>query len=163
MKAGITPVITDTHGFLYSAGSQELFIPVRNNGVLVGWVVRCFAEDGRKYDTITEDSSKFFGFYPSSGKKIVIVEDVLSALRVAPICDSITVLGVFLKPEALSVIANSGYEEAVIFLDGDNSQVKMAARRMATRLSPFLRTRIIETGKDPKLHTDEELRCLILT
>jgi DNA primase len=70
-------------------------------------------------------------------------------------------LGVSIKPQAIEAILKAGYEEAVVFLDGDNPQVRMAARAIAKRL-PFLRTRIVETGTDPKDYSKEELSCLIL-
>lgn len=162
-KARIPKNVASEYGFLWDETKQELWIPVKQMGVNRGWQVRCFEENGRKYDTITEDGSMFFGHHmvmEGSSDTVVIVEDVLSALRCSKFHDSIALLGVFLKPSMVQAISDRGYKNAIVFLDGDNTQVKLAARKIALRL-PFLRTRIVETGQDPKKHSDEELSCLI--
>lgn len=159
--ARVSPVITAREGIVWDLDSQELFIPIHNNGRRVGWQARRFDEDRRKYDTIREDKDNFFCHYTTGSKTLVLVEDALSALRCSEICDSIGLLGVGLSPAMLSAIMAQEYTDAVVFLDGDNPQVKLAARKIANRL-PFLRTKIVETGSNPKDYSKEELECLIL-
>lgn len=141
--------------------SEELFIPIMNDGRRVGWQARRFDGERRKYDTIREDKDSFFCHHTTGSSTVVLVEDALSALRCSEICDSIGMLGVHLSPAMLRAIMDKRYTEAVVFLDGDNAQVKLAARKLVTRL-PFLRTKLVETGKDPKEYSKEELECLIL-
>lgn len=161
LKARLTPARVEEEGFLWDEDSQELFIPIKQAGELVGWQARSFAGEGKKYTTIAEDKSKLFSHYVTGSNVLLITEDVLSALRGAEICDTLALLGVGLKPAAVVKIAQMQYEKCVVFLDGDNTQVKLAARKIAKRLS-FLRTEVVETGKDPKHHSKEELECLIL-
>jgi DNA primase len=74
--------------------------------------------------------------------------------------DSVALLGVAIKPEAIAKLLTCGYKRAIIFLDGDNPQVKMAARAIAKRLF-FLDVSIIETGRDPKEYSLEELKEML--
>jgi hypothetical protein len=159
--ARISPVIADAAGFGWDEGTQELFIPIHRRGELAGWLARRFDEDRRKYDTLTEDRSNFYSHHATGSKLLVLTEDALSALRCSEICDSMGLLGVAIKPAVITAILRGGYDEVVVFLDGDNPQVRMAARAIAKRL-PFLRTRIVETGCDPKDYSKGELECLIL-
>lgn len=103
-----------------------------------------------------------YGHYIKGTEVLTLTEDTISALRCSEICDTMSLLGVNIKPRMIEEIAKAGYKEVVIFLDGDNPRVRMAARKIAKRL-PFLRTRIVETGSDPKHYSPEELECLILT
>lgn len=161
LKARLTPTKIEEEGFLWDEASQELFIPIKHEGNVVGWQARSFAGEGKKYTTMAEDKSKLFSHYVTGSNVLLITEDVLSALRGAEICDSMGLLGVSLKPSAIVAIAQKNYDKCVVFLDGDNPQVKLAARKIVKRL-PFLRTVVVETGKDPKHHSKEELECLIL-
>lgn len=125
-------------------------------------MVRSFTDVHRKYTMFADDWSNMFGHFVRGSKVLTLTEDTISALRCSEICDTMSLLGVNIKPRMIEEIAKEGYTDVVIFLDGDNPRVRMAARKIAKRL-PFLRTRIVETGNDPKHYSREELECLILT
>ncbi len=148
---------------MWSDERNGLYIPVRQLGDLKGFVRRSFDTTAR-YKTLTLDKPSFFGYYSCSTgnrKKIVLVEDVLSALRVREVADSLALLTTSIKAKAVSLIAKGGYEEALVYLDSDNPTVKMASRDIVLRLAPFLPVRLIETGRDPKYETRETLAALI--
>lgn len=149
-------------GMCWSESAQSLFIPVKRKGEFAGWVVRGFGDDASRYRTWTDERDRFYGHVesPAPGGTVVLVEDVLSGIRVGKLADCIVLCGTNIRPAAIGALIEGGYTEAVVFLDGDNSMVRQAARKIAKRL-PFLRTRIVETGKDPKHHSDEELVSLI--
>lgn len=104
-----------------------------------------------------------FGHYlaatSSSKPTVVIVEDLISAIKCSQVVDSIAILGVHPSSYVVEKILKEGYKRAFVFLDGDNPVVRMKAREIGKRL-PFVETVVIETGKDPKEHTVEELREL---
>lgn len=163
-KAGLTRQQVEAEGFLWSDERNCLYIPVRQSGDLKGFVQRYFDTDEKVYRTLKLDSRQFFGYYRQGVDKptrsVVIVEDTLSALRVSEICDTLSVLGTNILPSAVSLILKEGYEEAIIFLDADNPTVRMQARRIASKL-PFVKTRFVETGADPKHYSKEQLTKLI--
>lgn len=166
LDARISPVIIADRGFMWSDSKAALYIPVQQEGdsafgrKIVGHAVRLFNPKG--YFTKTNDKDNFYGYYkaPVETDTVVLVEDVLSAIRVAEVVDSISLMGVHVKPAVLSRVLTGGYKRAIIFLDGDNPQVRMKAREAAKRLS-WLPTRIVETGTDPKRHSKEELDKLL--
>lgn len=160
-EARISGAQAEYVGILWSDSRQTLFIPIKRKNELAGWVVRTFGEDGRSYRILTDDKDNFYGHVVRMGegaprKKVALVEDALSGLRVGQLVDCIVLCGTSLRPSVIEALLTEGYEEALIFLDADNSVVRRKARAIAKRL-PFLRTRIVETGKDPKHHTDSEL------
>lgn len=167
MEAGITESVLIGREWLWSDSKECLYIPVwqedrtTTGHKVVGYVQRFF--NPKSYLTRTNDKENFYGYYVHSATDdtIVLVEDVLSAIRCSEVCDALALLGVAIKPTAITKLLTSGYKRAIIFLDGDNPQVKMAARAIAKRLF-FLEVQIIETGRDPKHYSLEELKELLV-
>lgn len=155
-------------GIVWSPHKQTLYIPVtQETSALgpkaVGWVLRRF--DPKSYLTLTNDSSAFWGLLrgPQGHSKpsgtLLLVEDMLSAHKGALVTDTLALLGVNLKPQALRFVMEEGYKEAFIWLDADNPNVRMAARKIAQQLP--IPTRIIETGTDPKAEPEHRIRQLL--
>lgn len=167
-KGGITPVIAEEHGILWSDDLEQLYIPVTQDTsifgpVALGYVLRRF--EPKRYLTLTLDKARFWGFLrwagvPLKKEPLIIVEDMISGLRCKEISDTMVLCGTEFKAGAVSLIVHEGYKEAVVFLDADNPQVRMKARQLAKRLS-WMNVRIIETGKDPKHYSKEQLENLI--
>jgi hypothetical protein len=168
-KAGLGPEDVARDGAVWSDTKQALYLPVLQETSafgqkLVGWVLRGF--DPKSYLTLTDQPASLWGLRrgpagrSGPGGTLVLVEDVLSARRVADVADALALLSVDIKPTALGWVARERYKEAVVFLDGDNSQVKLAARRLAQQLS-FIPVRVVETGQDPKALPKAELDKLI--
>lgn len=169
-KAGITLTQARDYGILWSDSRSTLYIPVKQEGfsvygpIVTGYVLRAF--DPKGYLTLSNDNDRFWGLlrasegHPEMKGTLVLVEDVLSGLRVQEICDTLILCGTELRPTALSAVIKEGYRKAIIFLDGDNPTVKMKARKIQKRLS-WLNPRIIETGLDPKLYPKSQLEKLI--
>lgn len=170
LKGGLTSVRCAEQGVLWSESKEKLWLPVKQHSKtttgskLAGYVERGF--NPKSYITRTDDKANFFGYYicdtPSviNNTKIVLVEDVVSALKCSQVVDSVAILGVHPKESAISCILNGGYKEAYIFLDADNPTVRMKAREIPKRL-PFIKCHIIETGLDPKEHPISDIQELI--
>ena len=163
-EAGLTTVIAEQRGFGWEESEQKLWIPVVQEGlsaygdVDVGHILRGFTP--KSYLTRTVDKTGFYGLYrgPESDT-VVLVEDVLSALRVAEHTDALALLGTSLLPRAFNTIITEQYSNAIVFLDGDNPTVRRNARKIARSLP--IDTRLIETGRDPKSYTPTELEELL--
>lgn len=157
MEAGFPP---SDHHAAWSEQQGALYVPVSNQREVVGYARRTF--DPKSYRPVTEDISKFFAWVRKPSATCVLTEDVLSCYRIARATpfDSIALMGTELKDGVKLALAQSDYQNVIVFLDGDNPIVRMKARKIAKSL-PFLRTTVVEDGRDPKRHTDEEL-CSIL-
>lgn len=167
-KSAITAGQAARWGFGWSEAKQQLYIPVVQETSAygpkaLGHVLRRFQP--KRYLTLTGDKDRFWGLLrgpePYSGRRgtLLLVEDMLSAYKAAGAVDTLALLGVNLRPSALAFILEEGYREAVVWLDADNPQVRLAARRIAQQLT--MPTRIIETLTDPKQESVETIRRLV--
>ena len=86
----------------------------------------------------------------------------MSAIRVSKFANVLALMGTWMCPEALAWIATNSkrFDEVVVFLDADNTIVRMKARSIARQIL-FLRTRLIETKTDPKHLNDKELEEIL--
>jgi hypothetical protein len=169
LKGGIDAAATSEYGFLWSDSQSKLWIEARQySKICTGWKVAGYVLRGfnpKSYLTRTHDKDNFYGYYiapPSviNNRKIMVVEDVVSAIKCSQVVDSIAIFGVHPKPSIVQRILMDDYDKAYIFLDGDNPTVRMKAREIPKRL-PFIKCEIIETGCDPKHLTKQQIEELI--
>lgn len=172
VEGGVTSVISDARGVQWSDSTGKLYLPVTQGSRIttghknVGWVERGFSP--KSYYTRVIDKENFYGYYPQVDAEVgvgnicVLVEDVISGWRCSEVVDTFSIMGVHPSPALIGRVLKERYREAVVFLDGDNPTVRMKAREIGKRL-PFVRTRIVETGQDPKSYSREELARLLLT
>lgn len=155
-------------GIEWSPSKEQLYIPVVQETMAlgpkaVGSVLRRF--EPKRYLTLTSDKDAFWGLlrgpqgHSGKGGTILLVEDMLSARKGALVTDTLALLGVNLKPQALRFVLEEGYKEAVVWLDADNPNVRMAARGIARQLP--IPTRIIETQTDPKSEPEQFIRNMV--
>lgn len=171
-KSGVAPDAALEMGAAWSPSSQSLLLPVWQEGPEVGeweevgWVVRGFAP--KRYHTIALAPDRFWGHYrahqrPQEAERLlVVVEDLVSAWRASWAgADALALLSTHLPPSAVAATAAERYDRVVVFLDGDNAGVRRQARSIARTLSFAPQVQVVETGEDPKHHTEAELRSLL--
>ncbi|MGH9992857.1 MAG: hypothetical protein ACREAZ_09460 [Nitrososphaera sp.] len=157
-RARITQEHCDRYGIGYSPSAQRLAIPVRAAGAIVGSVQRGFG-DGPKYLRFGR-GFPFVAESDSTDMSVVIVEDCLSAIRVADAgVFAVALLGTKLSEEAL--LALMGHEPYILWLDDDNPQVKHATAAIAQRLSQFGVVHVVRGKREPKLLSDGEIRGVV--
>lgn len=155
LKGGVSSVIAAEQGIQWSDSGNVLWIPARQYSRVTsgykdsGWILRGF--NPKSYLTRTNDKDNMYGYYPSSviTNTIVIVEDVISAIKCSQVVDAIAILGTHPKQAMIQKVLSEGYRKAFVFLDGDNPVVRMKAREIGRRL-PFVETQVVEVGCDPK-------------
>lgn len=94
----------------------------------------------------------------SDSNQLVIVEDPLSALRIASRIDSMPLLGSYLAPKRLNAVVGL-YRNLVFWLDSDKYKEARGMERRATMMG--LRARTIYTDLDPKCYIDKEIYELL--
>lgn len=172
-KAGIDPEdkallnkasIIPAHNFvgLGIFGEDGDVIAVQNRNLVAG---------KPKYESIVIDNeapllwySGYHGF-DIDFDTTVIVEDILSAVRVAKFAKSVAILSSTPSDKVLARICKIAKDtrKIVIFLDDDNLTVKKHQLQLMLRLQQsgnYVRM-ITGVGKDPKECSDEELRKLL--
>lgn len=166
LRGGVDAEKARHHGIQWCESGHQLWIPARQHSRVTtgykdsGYVLRGF--NPKSYYTRTNDKDNMYGYYVSDviNNTIIIVEDIISAIKCSQAADSIALLGTHAKPAVVEQILKEGYKKAFVFLDADNPQVRMKAREIPKRL-PFVECKIIETGSDPKYLTKEQIEELI--
>jgi hypothetical protein len=162
-KAGITKAERELHAIGWSEKRQRAILPIFMHGKLVAFQERRLLpnDNGPKYLTtrIKGVRHPLFQVGPNyHGGVMVIVEDILSAIKVGRVANATALLGVFLPDESTQYILRYKPALVLIMLDNDNTQVRVQQRKILRRLGAFVTTRrVFVNGRDPKLMSEAEL------
>jgi|TARA_Y100000310_G_scaffold216268_1_gene217313 DNA primase len=92
---------------------------------------------------------------------VCLVEDCLSAIKVGRYVTAIALLSSNYREHLSTIIAR--HDRVIVFLDNDNPTVQREARKIYLRVELLVKdVKLIRATKDPKDHTDEELRDFLL-
>lgn len=159
-RAGITEEEVREYNILWNPVTKLLLIPIYSEGKLVGYQSRSFEDNVSRYKTYTDNVNKMlFRSKKIEGDTVVIVEDALSAIKVGRVLPSISLMG--FKPSDGFMSAVKDYDKFFIWLDNDNKYVKLGQSELSTRLGIYGHTHVIHTDKDPKMHSEQEIRGLL--
>lgn len=149
VQGGLTPEKADEHGMRWHEPSRRLLIPIYDHaGKVSGLLARAVNGERPKYMMLQGSPGVHYP-KPSSGKRIVVVEDVLSAIA----CNragynAAAMLGTSLTPPEARHIG--AHDEVVVFMDPDNAG-DLGARSIRKRLSLYpCSVRIVRAARDPK-------------
>lgn len=163
LSAKLTFAEIEEEGFLWCPSIGRVVLPIMNNGYQ-GYIARLVEGDGPKYLASVSDKSKFVfhKLVNPDSQTCVIVEDVLSAIRLARSgYNAIALLGTSLTDEVLNTLLYNKYNKFIIWMDNDNPQVKMNQIKVRNTLSPYGDVSIIKTSTDPKTHSKSQIDKLI--
>jgi hypothetical protein len=163
-KYQITDDEVQKFGLGYSPKLRRVILPIYNEKGLVLYQARkLFKEDeGSKYNTVMKKGEYIYGYITGEGRSdsCCIVEDLLSGIRVSRFTDVVVLLSTNLNNKVINIL--SQYQEVRIFLDNDNTQVKLKQLQIQRRLELFVgNVRIIRSYKDPKEFDHIELGDLL--
>lgn len=144
-------------GLVYSPSRDQLIYQMGNV-----WQARNFREGSKSKNFTSGDVNECLHIYsiPREGLEptLVIVEDPVSAIRIAPQYDAMPLLGSHLATARLNALAGL-YERLVFWLDSDKLK---ESRGMAERAKYMgLSARTIWTAEDPKCYTDEQIQEIL--
>jgi hypothetical protein len=153
--------ITDA-GFLWVPERKAVYHPVRGpDGVFRGQVVRRYQDKQIwTYKAFSDDRRPLIAWYPGpqgfEQNHVVIVEDILSALKFSRFHNAVALLGTsFSDGAVLEIMQWSGRQ--YLALDNNATAKAVAA---ALRWSQLLDIRVIECKLDPKYWENEQLKEL---
>lgn len=158
-KAGLYhPEDWERYGIQYSPSLKRVVIPVYGTGgELLAVVARsCNPEVRPKYLT-SQIGNPIFRV--GKGDTLVVVEDLLSAIRVGKFTTSCAVLGTHLTDEL--VLTALQYPLILLWFDGDPAG-READKNFGDRLRSYgVRVLSIRTSKDPKEYCDDEIASIL--
>lgn len=163
-KYGITEFEANDNGVAYLPDEKRLMLPTVNyQGAITGWQERAiYPHQTPKYITrvlgnVSPSAQGHWVRSPAKSKGVVLVEDIVSAIKLSSEMDAVAMLGTKLRPEVRNIIAEN-YEEAYVWLDPDEAGFT-ATRSVCKELELFLETTHITSDVQPKEATDIEIRA----
>lgn len=91
---------------------------------------------------------------------LVLVEDIISGLKVGHISPTLTLFGSNIKLKRLATLKLLGYNEVIIWLDWDKKEYAIKAAQLAQSIG--LQARVIHTKLDPKDYNYEQIKEFLL-
>lgn len=159
-KAHISSELIEKYGIRYSRQLNRTLLPVIMNSQLIGLEARS-ATGLPKYLTYGT-KTPYLLFTNGPGNPLVIVEDVLSAIRISEYMNCIALRGTHLRKETLLLIWQLRPTQIIIWLDSDAPGQK-AVQNCKTKLEWAAPCSVLSTKKDPKCYGEAELYQYLTT
>ncbi len=163
-KGGLNHSDIKKYGFGYSPRMQRVIMPVYENKELVAVQARAINKGHEpKYlgQIRRNPRPAFHALHSEPTDTLVLTEDMLSACRVAKVCDAWSLLGTNLLPSVLAAVAETQHEIIALWMDEDDAGIN-ARRKMRNQLQITGKViQLIRSDRDPKKHSLDEMRRLI--
>jgi len=160
-KAGIRAKDIKRYRIGFSKSFGRVILPVYRKGKLI-WYQSRAVYDGQKpkYIQPSRDKSSvyFLGGTHKDMSRIIVVEDILSAIRVGNIAPTFCVLGTKLSTVQAEFL--SRYDMVTTWLDNDKAGIN-GARKIRQSLGLVTEVSNITTEHDPKFYSDEEIQEIL--
>ena len=172
-NAHIGKALIQQYGLTFYPQDDCVLLPVYSGSILCRVIRRSFGDTPYpKYYTVMHDNFHNGHAYVikcRSGKNntVVFVEDFLSAIRCAQWADSVPLFRTKLHDNVFVPVINRKphYTKRIVFLDNDNINVLKAQCKVQRRLDTVFDSRgtvVYRTNKDPKNHSETELKDIII-
>ena len=157
-KSGVTDNLIKLYKIGYIPELDRVYIPNYRGSTLIGYQTRALT---------FYDKPKYLGkgpkmCYLSQGIKtpeVILVEDVMSCIRVGEHISTISLQGTSLNDEGLGQVLGT-FRSVKIWLDNDVAGIE-GAKKLMGRLSLFIPCSNIVTIKDPKTYSYSEIGDII--
>lgn len=155
---GLTKDEVRDHHISYDEDNGRLVLPIWWEGEKVGYQSRRLydKDKGPKYVTRSKGGVGFMSTIPNNEPGIVIVEDIISAIKVGRVQRSIALLST--SPSMRVKKFLSQHDKFWVWLDMDNPQVIRQALKLRKFLENFGEAKLIHTIQDPKAYGEDEIR-----
>lgn len=159
-KAGINETLWRKYRIGYSASLDRVVLPVfSTNGELIWYQCRALQYGQKpKYLQPSSERSRVMFTVPNPTtdmRRVVIVEDILSAIRVGEIENTVSLLGTKITTQQASILGK--YQEVITWLDPDRAG-RDGAYKIRRTLGLLTRVRNIVTPVDPKDLSNKQIK-----
>lgn len=150
------------HRVLWSESRSRLIFPIFNDEQLIAYWGRYFGEESlpkwKGYGSI----KTFFHFMGDpSYKKVVMCEDIISAIKLSRFCTSLPLFGTHIGAERFKRLHQLLPEDSQLILWLDPDMHITSCKQTYLGLQYGMRMSLIMSEKDPKEHTLEEIKCYL--
>jgi hypothetical protein len=146
------------HGIMWSESTKLLIFPFKIDDVLLGWQARDFKPDAKsKWFSQGNLRDIFHVLGKHEDRVVVLVEDIISAIKVSRFKNSLCLFGSSPPDDVLARI-KTFYDRAYVWLDADAQDKAMKACKklemMGVNATPIF------SQQDPKEHTYTDLEYI---
>lgn len=164
LKAGVHMALARKYSVGYSAMLDRIVLPVYWHGTLVAIQARSLNSSVRPKYLNTSGVPIRTVLYNSirmqKARRGVIVEDILSCIRIGEVTPATSILGTTMTDERCLALSRQ-YEHVDIWMDPDTAGAKgLAAARKQLAFQGVTSTQI-HTTKDPKFYSNREIREIL--
>lgn len=160
-RAGLGDREIGQSGIYYCPRLDRVVLPVVQGDKLAYWQARGFERGRPKYINPPIDKSSITARYGDSGK-LIIVEDILSAIKVGLVARGWSILGTTISPTTAASVAAAATSHGVgIWLDPDKAGRTARAKVQRSLSILGIEATIIRTERDPKHYSREEIKRII--
>ena len=164
-RYGITQEEREHYQLGWSEHWKRAILPIWQGGELVAYQARRLLDhdEGPKYMTRKLDSFPRPFFTGGWGEAcafdtMVVVEDILSAIKVGRYCTTTAILSGDLSHAVVAGVLRYKPNRVVVWLDDDNPAIRQSQRKIMRRIGPYADVfRINNIGADPKELSDEQI------
>ena len=154
---GLTNKEIEDYGYLWSDSRSLLVFPIVHNGIVVAWQGRSFELLRKKYhNNISSRSSSSYICFGNKDSLVVIVEDVISAIKVARVNATIPLFGSHISLDLAKKISSS-FDKMIVWLDPDKKKDMLKFKNSYGMLFKE-GIECIFSDKDPKYYSTIEIR-----
>lgn len=167
-KADIRNFQIEKYGICYSPSLHRVILPVYDeHGELLMWQGRGLSSSQTKYHNIrgSGKSGYFFKSWVSEQKihshskeRVIVVEDVLSVIKVGRSCPTVAGLGTSLSQAQINFLSN--FDRVTFWYDDDKGGLNGSEKAMKA-LSLVTNVDRIRTEKDPKYISYDEINKIV--
>lgn len=157
-RASITESLIKQYRIGYSEKLQRVIVPVYRYNKLIWFIGRAVHKGQEpKYIAPSESKDKVLFYSGRVKDRVVVTEDILSAIRIGQVSPAASVLGTKLSMEQLTQLIDV---DVTLWLDGDIAGRK-ASKSMEKDLSMVTSVRSVVTDRDPKMLTNKEIKDVL--
>lgn len=155
-KYHLTDSQIEQYNIKWSIKEKALVFPIYKDKELIFYQLRYFEKGKSKWRSYGTKPLIYLG----NSAPIVLVEDIISAIRVGEIATAVPLFGSTISTKSLLTIRKQ-YDNIIIWLDYDKANDKKTKQAIAACKAIFKETKQIITEKDPKAYTTEDIRYQI--
>lgn len=151
---------SETEGWLWSEEKQYLIFPLLKKGDIIEvWQARNLAGGRSSHKYITFGPVSDVLYTVGHGEPVVLVEDMLSAVKVGRVCTGVPIFGSNIPLKLLTSLLVR-FRRLGIWLDRDKASEALKTHSRASQLG-FADQFVVLTDLDPKEYAEDEIKRLV--
>ena len=143
---------------MYSESKESLYFPVYSDNELVLFSTRYFGNNKDHPKTIIMGKTSNVLNIMGKGSKLVLTEDVVSAIKVSKITAAMPLYGCNLQRRTVDMLQKLPYNKIVLWLDPDKRKESMLQAR---KYKPLLPIETVFSDGDPKEIPLQQIKTML--